>query len=206
MTSIAIYVEGGGQSKDGKAELRVGFDGLLAQQKNAARARRMNWKTVLCGSRGEAFAAFHNAMTKQTADVVVLVVDSEEAVADSSPQGRIAHLATRDGWQFSGVSEETVHLMVQCMEAWIVADPEKLDEFFGQGFRRNVLPKRLVLDEEPKDLLIEALKSATKPTKKGSYGKIEHAGKLLGMVRPGRVANRCKSFRLLTEFLDATID
>jgi hypothetical protein len=39
MTSIALYVEGGGDSGAGRAALRQGFDELLAPQKNAARAR-----------------------------------------------------------------------------------------------------------------------------------------------------------------------
>lgn len=48
MKSIALYVEGGGDSEAGKAALRQGFDELLSAQKNAARARRLHWKTVLC--------------------------------------------------------------------------------------------------------------------------------------------------------------
>ena len=51
MTGIAIYIEGGGDSSSGKAQLRMGFDALLHPQKNAARARKMGWKLVLCGGR-----------------------------------------------------------------------------------------------------------------------------------------------------------
>jgi hypothetical protein len=51
VTSIAIYIEGGGDSTSSKAQLRQGFDALLAPQKDAARARKMHWKLVLCGGR-----------------------------------------------------------------------------------------------------------------------------------------------------------
>jgi hypothetical protein len=205
VNSIAIYVEGGGDSQAGRAALRQGLDALLAPQKNNARKLRIRWKTVLCGGRNDAFAAFHHATENKTADVVVLLVDSEERVANSAPEGRVAHLAARDGWIFEEILADRVQLMTQCMEAWIVADPEKLEVFYGQGFRSNSLPKRAVLDEEPKKSLFTALDAATKDSKKGSYGKIKHASKLLEIIRPAMLAKRCKSFRHLIHFLDATI-
>lgn len=205
MTSIAIYVEGGGDGRDGKAALRQGFDQLLAQHKDAARARRMVWRLVPCGSRGATFDAFRNALNKQTADLVVLLVDAEEAVEDSSPKGRVAHLERRDRWDFGKINREQVHLMTQCMEAWIVADGEKLAEFYGQGFREKVLPKRPLLDDEPKASLYSALENATKNTQKRSYGKIKHASELLKRIRPAVVSKRCNSFQQLTQWLNAVI-
>lgn len=205
MTSIALYVEGGGDSEAGKAALRQGFDSLLMLQKEAARVRRMNWKTVLCGGRNATFDAFANATKRRTADFVVLVVDAEDPVTENTPNGRVAHLKARDGWAFEGVDASHVHLMTQCMEAWIVSDPDKLEELYGQGFKKNTLPKRQVLDEESKASLYSALDAATKSTKKGSYGKIKHASEILKRLRPGEVAKRCTSFRQLTLWLDAAI-
>jgi hypothetical protein len=205
MTSIAIYVEGGGDSEAGKAALRQGFDDLLATQKNAARERRMRWKTVLCGGRNPTFDAFLNATNKRTADFVVLVVDAEDPVTTPTPEGRVAHLANRDGWKFEGIEAARVHLMTQCMEAWVVADPDKLAEYYGQGFHAKALPKRALLDAEPKASLYKALESATKGTQKGSYGKIKHASELLKRIRPSVLAARCSSFRQLTQWLDVAI-
>lgn len=205
MTSIALYVEGGGDSEAGKAALRQGFDGLLEAQKKAARARKMNWRTVLCGGRNATFDAFANATKKKTADFVVLIVDAECAVTENTPSGRVAHLKARDRWAFQDVDASRVHLMTQCMEAWIISDPDKLEEFYGQGFKKNALPKRQVLDEEPKASLYSALDAATKGTKKGSYGKITHASELLKRVRPSEVTTRCASFRQLTQWLEAAI-
>lgn len=95
--------------------------------------------------------------------------------------------------------------MTRCMEAWVFADGDKVAEFYGQDFKAHALPRRKVLDEEPKRSLYEAIEKATKDTRKGSYGKIKHASALLKLVRPSRVAERCVSFQQFTQWLDAAI-
>jgi len=95
--------------------------------------------------------------------------------------------------------------MTQCMEAWIVADPDKLEEFYGNGFRKSALPRRQVLDDELKNDLYSALDAATRDTKKGSYGKVTHASEILKRLRPEMVSARCVSFRELTQWLNTTI-
>lgn len=206
MKSIAIFVEGGGATRrDAQDRLRHGFETLLDSQKQAARRKRLRWQLGLYGSRNEAFKAFRDATTKKQVDLVVLLVDSEEPVTDNAPSGRVAHLKARDGWDFEAVDPSRVHLMTQCMEAWIVADPDELEAFHGPGFKKNALPKRQVLDEEPKASLYTSLDAATKSTKKGSYGKVTHASEILKRLRPSVVATRCTSFQQLTQWLDAAI-
>jgi hypothetical protein len=61
LNGIAIY-EGGGDTAQQKSDLRVGFDQLLKQQKQAARNKRLHWKIVPSGSRNSAFGAFMNAL------------------------------------------------------------------------------------------------------------------------------------------------
>lgn len=205
MTSIAIYVEGGGDSRDGKAALRQGFDALLDRQKDAARIRRMGWKLVLCGGRGTTFEAFQHATNDAPADITALLVDAERPVANATPDGRAAHLAGHDSWDLGRVATERVHLMTQCMEAWIIADAEQLAAYYGKDFRVNALPRRTVLDDEPKDSLYSALRAASKNTQKGAYSKIKHASDLLKRVRPDKVAARCTSFQQFTGWLDFAI-
>jgi hypothetical protein len=141
-------------------------------------------------------------------EVCVLLVDSEEA-PDSDPfptaQQRISHLQTRDRWDLRGVDPQTVHLMVQCVEAWIVADPEALALHYQRGFRVNRLPARMNLEEEPKTGTYAKLATATAGTQKGAYAKISHASKLLGLVDPAKVAARRRHFRLFTNWLDQQI-
>jgi hypothetical protein len=136
---------------------------------------------------------------------VVLLVDAEGPVAMPTPAGRVDHLAKRDRWDFTGVTVEHVHLMTQCMEAWVVADAHVLSEYYGQGFNTKALPKRKVLDDEPKASVCAALEAATKNTKKGSYAKIKHASELLQRLRPTVIAARCTSFQQFTQWLDTAI-
>jgi len=91
------------------------------------------------------------------------------------------------------------------MEAWIIADAEALAGFYGQRFRPGGLPRRNLLDDEPKAAVYNALDQATRDTQKGSYGKIRHASELLRRLRPNIVAARCASFGHFTAWLDAAI-
>jgi hypothetical protein len=78
MNEIAIYVEGGGDTADQKAELRQGLDRLLEEVKSKARAKRLGWKLVCAGGRQTAYEAFLNALrTTPVRASHVLLVDSE---------------------------------------------------------------------------------------------------------------------------------
>jgi hypothetical protein len=209
--AIAIYAEGGGDHPG--PELRVGFDTLLKAQKEAARARRLRWSMVLCGGRKATCDAFLDAVRPEPEVVNVLLVDSEGPVApetgdtQTDAAARRQHLKVRDGWNLDDVDAERVHLMVQCMEAWIVSDPEALAAFYGQYFKANALPARQNLEEEPKQDLYDKLDNATsdKRLTKGRYGKIRHASQLLKRIDPAKVAVRCPRFATFTRWLDATI-
>jgi hypothetical protein len=221
VTEIAIYIEGGGNTAEQKAELRQGFDALFVKERSMAREKRGGLKFVCCGGRQQAYEAFIHSLAVNPSTINALLVDSETPV-DAVPANRavdagirIAHLKQKDGgagrgqgdgWEFDSVPPERIHLMVQCMEAWIVADPDKLEEFFKQKFKKGSLPKRLDLEGEPKPDLYEKLKNATKDTQKGEYGKIKHASKLLAMIDPEKIAKRCPRFSIFREWLTESID
>jgi hypothetical protein len=132
-------------------------------------------------------------------------VDSEGPLADHGGAARREHLSQR-GWDLAGTPAENVHLMVQCMEAWIVADPDAVVRFYGQNFLVNALPRRQNLEEEPKADLCRQLEHATRPTQKGPYHKIRHASELLTVIDPSRIPLRCAHFGVLTHWLDAAIE
>ena len=110
----------------------------------------------------------------------VLLVDSEGPVA-GSPR---AHLEQRDRWTLKGVSDDSIHLMIQVMETWIVADPDSVATYYKQRFLKNALPSALNLEGVGKERIYNALKRATAKTQKGEYHKIDHAADLLE-DRPG---------------------
>lgn len=181
-------MEGGGQGRDSKAALRQGMDEFLAEIKDAFRRHRRRWKLVCCGGRDEAFRGFRNAPTSGDGGIVVLLVDAEGPVAARSP---VDHLTERDGWDLGGADDGMIHLMVQTMEAWIVADSGALSGYYGQHFRANALPNRQNLEEEAKEDIETALNQATRRTQKGRYHKIRHASSLLACIDPMIVRQRC---------------
>ena len=187
MSGVAIYMEGGGDGKGTRAALRIGMDVLLQSLKDAARARALHWKLVPCGRRDEAFRRFRDAAGNGDNAIVVLLVDAEGPV-DRAPH---LHLQSRDGWETGFADENTIHLMVQTMETWIVADPDALSRYYGQNFNGNVLPRRTNLEEVAKKDFARILNQATERTTKGRYHKIRHASELLKRIDVERVKARC---------------
>jgi hypothetical protein len=189
MKRVAIYMEGGGDGKDTKAALRQGMDAFLTPLKDKAREHSWHWKLVCCGGRAAAFDAFRNAIQSGDDSIVALLVDAEGPVSDSP----CAHLQSKDGWDLQLASDDVVHLMVQTMEAWIVADPDALTAYYGQHFRRNALPGSQNLETVARATIASALEQATQQTQKGAYHKIRHASDLLKRIDRQKVKQRCPS-------------
>ena len=201
---IRIYFEGGGDCTGQKSQLRQGFSAFLGDLVERCRERRVRWRLIACGSRGQAFQDFETALRTHPQHFNVLLVDSEGPVAE--PPRR--HLESRDKWPLSEVADEQCHLMVQMMEAWFIADPAALKKFYGQGFNASALPKNRNVEEIDKRDLEKALKAATENTTKGEYAKIRHGAKLLGMLDAARVreasAHCDRLFAVLSEKIAAT--
>ena len=202
MSGVAIYMEGGGNKGNGRAVLRQGMDAFLDPLKQAARTKEIHWKLICCGSRGEAFRGFRNELRNGDDGIVVLLVDAEGPV-DAEPR---AHLDARDRWDLTDVDDHAVHLMVQMMEAWIVADPEALRRYYGQRFHERALPRAADLESAGKQDVENSLQRATARTQKGRYRKIAHASDLLKRIDPERVKARCRHCRRLFDELGRMID
>ena len=175
---------------------------LLNSLKQAAREKAMRWNLVCCGPRGEAFRRFRNAVRNGDDTVVVLLVDSEDPVATEP----VAHLEARDGWDMTGIDANSVHLMVQTMEAWIAADANALNRYYGQRFNAGALPRRPNLEEVSKADVERSLEQATAGTQKGRYHKIRHASDLLQRIDPETVKARCRHCERLFIELGRLID
>ncbi|MGE4505853.1 MAG: DUF4276 family protein [Desulfovibrionaceae bacterium] len=179
---IKVYVEGGGQNKALKIKLRQGFSSFF---KKAG----IKVNPIRCGGRSETYRAFCGAVKHPEKDTLpILLVDSEAPVSEKHSEIPWEHLRLRDKWtKPKGSTDDQAHLMVECMEAWFMADKNALAEFFGQGFHLNSLPPRADIEAIPKATLYSSLENAAKPTKKKTYGKGDHSFGILEMIDPQKV-------------------
>lgn len=185
---IRIYVEGGGDQRSGKASVQEGFSKFLSSLKEMARERRIRWYVVACGSRQSAFHDFEIAIRHHPDAFNVLLVDAEGPVTRSPWE----HLRNRDNWSIHGIHNDHCHLMVQIMEAWIVADKETLKRFYGQGFNVNPIPRQEDIESIAKADIERALIQATRNTQKGEYHKIRHGPKILALVDVNKIRTRAQ--------------
>ncbi len=185
MVAIRIYVEGGGDRRALLAKCRQGFCEFLEKVMPPRRMPRI----IACGTRRSAFDRFCTALSHYSETFCMLLVDSETAVA--AGMGPWAHLKSRtgDGWNKpTGATDDHAHLMVQCMEAWFLADKDCLARYFGQGFNAGALPANPNIEAISKADIYSGLKKATRNTKtKGKYQKGNHSFDILGKIDPQKV-------------------
>ena len=196
--SIKVYVEGGGDSNQLRRQCRNGFREFFSKAGLEGHMPRV----VACGSRQRAYDQFCAAIDEAEAgSFIVLLVDSETAVAASDSPWE--HLRKRDNWtQPSAATDENAQLMVQCMEAWFVADRQSLGVYFGQDFKAAALPAQDV-EAIAKDDLERTLKQATRACSKGkgTYRKGRHSFELLGCLDPSKVMESSPHARWLIDAL-----
>ncbi|HEX8358877.1 MAG TPA: DUF4276 family protein [Longimicrobium sp.] len=194
---IRLYVEGGG-GKESKALMRRAFGRFLSEVGAEAWERERGLRVVACGSREAAHEKFRRAQTEHPTALNMLLVDSEAPVTGTAR----SYLR---GWKLDSVTDDQVHLMVQAMEAWFIADPETLARYYGQGFAANAIQKTNNVETIPKDDLVPTLKRATRGTTKGEYHKTRHAFDLLAQIDPAKVRSRAphcdRLFRTLLDHL-----
>ena len=197
MVSVRIYVEGGGDSAAQKAEFRQGLTNFW--EKAGLKGKKP--KTIVCGGRNSAFDNFCTALRTHPDDVSLLLVDSEDPFP--STVCKWDFLEKRDGWTKPDQADETqVHLMVQSMEAWLLADRTELQKYYGNQFNIKALPSEQNLIESlSKKTMYEALEKATQSTTKKSYSKGCHSFQLIGLVDPQKVIITCPSAKQLIEHL-----
>ena len=202
MRGIQLFIEGGGKGKNASVFLRTGFGAFLSELREAARAVHLPWDIFLSGSRGETFKDFQRACRLEQDRINILLVDSEGPVRASQRE----HLRQADKWKVDQ-PEEQIHLMVQAMEAWLLADVEALRAFYGQGFQESAIPVMQDVEQIDKAALVPALERASRRTQKGPYHKMRHAGRLLARIDPERVrlrAQHCERlFRTLLGIIEA---
>ena len=194
--SIRVYVEGGGDSNQLRRQCRNGFREFFIKAGLEGRMPRV----VACGSRQRAYDQFCASINDAEAgSFIVLLVDSEAAVASGDSPWE--HLKKRDKWTQPSVAEDdSAQLMVQCMEAWFVADRQSLGAYFGKDFKAAALPARDDVEAIAKSELEPTLKQATRSCSKGkgTYRKGRHSFEILGCLDPSKVVDSsCHARRLI---------
>ena len=189
MVSARIYLEGGGDSKDGSRRCREGFRKLLERCGLSGRMPKL----VASGSRSDAFdrfKAFHSYVSGT--EYVALLIDSEGRVSDI--QETWDHLRRTDGWQRpEGARNDQVLLMTTCMETWIVADQAALREHFGQGLRPNALPSPTNLESMSTGDIQNRLENATRGCA-APYTKGPRSYEVVGKLNPDTLESHLPSF------------
>ncbi len=183
---VIVYVEGGGDTRALQAPLREGFSKLFER----ALGGRFRLRVVACGGRQQAFEDFKRGVRQHRDACCLLLVDSEAQVEAPT---KWEHVRRRrgDGWvRPDGVGEAQLHLMVEAMEAWLLADRDALAGYFGQGFNAKKLPQSADLERVEKAVLNKRLDLATSPSRHGVYRKSDGFA-LIGRIDPARLRERC---------------
>lgn len=182
---VKIYIEGGGDSSNLHRQCRKAFSSFFEKSGFKDRMPR----TVACGSRSEAYDDFCTAVrnSPKTGEIAFLLVDSEDPIKLDHANEPWLHLYERDGWEKpDNANEEQVHLMVQCMESWFLADSSALRAVFGQGFNANALPRNPNIEAIDKSQVLNAMKNSTRHCNQ-QYSKGGNSFKILEHVDPNKV-------------------
>lgn len=194
--SIKICVEGGGGQDRINTLCRRGFSEYFAKIVPENRKPRI----VPSGSRRSAYEDFCTSIRteRHKYDLILLLVDSEDPVANNLTPWQHLKQRAADNWDRpQDANDQSAHLMVQCMEAWFMADKDALAQYFGQGFLRNSLPGQANIELIRKSDVLDALEHAVGPTTQKHYHKTNHGYELLSLISPERVGNASQRARAL---------
>ena len=172
MTEIRLYYEG-------DKALRPGFHAFLSEIINRVRDKRIKFKLIACDATPA--EDYQIGLKKHPDAVNILLRDGEGSKIPNPPN-------------------ESEFWMVQLMEAWLLADPNALEDDYGRNFARFAYNPRV--EEILKADVLSCLKNATRDTLKGPYHKTKHAPHILERLDPTKVrksAPNCE--RLFREVL-----
>lgn len=201
--TVWVYVEGGGDSRSGRQEVRLAFQEFFRELRGGPRVGRRSLNIIPCGGRENAFSRFqHDTLEGASDDVHLLLVDAEGPVVSGSARG---HLSGTTNWSLAGITDAQLHLMVQAFEAWLLADPDALLRFYGPHFAMGRLPARANPEAVPKNALVPALDAACRTTPKREYEKLRHLSELVKALDPAKVRAACEYCRRLFAELCAQV-
>ena len=200
--STRVYLEGGGNSKEGKVRCREGFRKLFEKCGFSGRMPAL----VACGARNDAYDDFKTAHAKATPDEFVgMLVDSEEPVADVEQAWQHVGQKTGDDWvKPSGAADEQLMFMTTSMETWIVTDREALKSHFGSSLNESALPAVQDMEKRDRHAVLNALRNASRDCP-GPYAKGPKSFELLGKINPAVLEQHLPTFKRVRRILDGNL-
>ena len=179
MSSMVLLEGGDVESSESLGRCREGFRRLLEKCGFSGRMPRLK----ACGSRQSAYENFVAIYASQSSlDYIALLIDSEDPVTNIDETWR--HLNQRDGWQRpAGAQNDQVLFMVTCMETWIVADRQTLNQHFGNPLQTSALPPLDNLERRSRQDVQDRLERATRNCP-GPYTKGPKSFEVLGKLNP----------------------
>ena len=189
--SARVYLEGGGNSKEGKVRCREGFRKLFEKCGFTGRMPAL----VACGSRDDAYDDFKTAHSKApSGDFISLLVDSEEPVADIEKTWDHVRQRTGDNWSRPvGADDEQLLFMTTSMETWILTDRDALKAHFGPRLNESALPPVQNVEQRDRRGILNALQNASRNCP-GPYTKGPKSFELLGKLNPAVLEQHLPSF------------
>ncbi len=200
--SARVYLEGGGNSKEGKVRCREGFRKLFEKCGFSGRMPAL----VACGARNDAYDDFKIAHAEAaSADFIGLLVDSEDPVADIEQTWQHVGQGDVDNWpKPSGATEKQLMLMTTSMETWMVADREALKAHCGPRLNESALPAVQNMEQRDRHTILNALQAASRDCP-GPYAKGPKSFELLGKLDPVVLEQHLPSFKRVRRILDGNL-
>ncbi len=200
--SARVYLEGGGNSKEGKVRCREGFRKLFEKCGFAGRMPAL----VACGSRNEAYDDFKTAHSKApSGDFISLLVDSEEPVTDIERTWDHVRQRAGDNWvRPNGADDEHLLFMTTSMETWIVADRDALKAHFGPRLSESALPPVQNMEQRDRHDILNALQRASRDCP-GPYAKVPKSFEILGKLNPDGLEQHLPSFERARRILNSKL-
>ena len=199
---VKIYVEGGGEGRVLKTECKKGFSQLLQK----CLINRKMPEIHPGGSRNNTYELFKTSLlVNEPHTCSILLVDSEDPVSTTDFW---THLQIRDGWERpNGASDEQVHLMITCMESWIMADHDGIISFFGSRTRRNALLPLHNLEQRHRHDVQDSLEAATEDCgRERAYKKGKRSFQVLATLDSTKLNQNLSSFRHFIEYLNQVLE
>lgn len=185
----AIYLEGGGDSKELHTRCREGFRKLLEKCGFKGKMPRL----IACGGRSAAFSDFKFAnRNRSPEDFIAMIIDSEDPLVDLESTWN--HLVNRDKWEIpEDASDEQVLFMTTCMETWIITDHETLSTHYGKQLQDSALPPLVDMENRSRQDIQDQLAHATRNCSK-AYDKGKRSFEILSKLNPEVLKRYLPSF------------